>query len=148
MTIPVAISAPNVRPRRSLVALAVPALTVAIGALHALPFRHVLATTKFVTGKAGRAATTSEAEEITTAIRMVAAWWPGRAACLETSIATAWLAALRGTAVTWNHGARTAPYEFHAWIAADGTPVAEPPTTLAYQPLITIAPTSTRGEPQ
>lgn len=148
MTIPVAITPPSVRPRRALRAAASPCLLAAITALRVLPFRRVLATTRFLTVKARRVATAEEAEEILAAVRQTASWWPGRAACLETSVAAAWLAALRGTAVSWHHGARTAPYAFHAWISVNGTPIAEPPTTLAYLPLVTIDPDPARGAAQ
>lgn len=42
-------------------------------------------------------------------------WWPGRIACLETSLATVVAAALTGHRARWVLGARFLPHAAHAW---------------------------------
>ncbi|MBE1877753.1 lasso peptide biosynthesis B2 protein [Myceligenerans pegani] len=38
----------------------------------------------------------------------------------------------------WCHGVAPAPVQFHAWIEVDGSPIAEPPSTSSFTPLLTI----------
>jgi hypothetical protein len=113
-------------------------MLLTIAALRATPLRFVLSATRYLNEHAPRAATRDEAHAILHAARRAASYWPGRAACLETSLTATWLAALTGHAVTWCHGFRTQPYEFHAWIEADGQPVAEPSTTSTLATTLTI----------
>ncbi|GAA1874287.1 lasso peptide biosynthesis B2 protein [Myceligenerans crystallogenes] len=113
-------------------------LLVTIAALRAAPLRIVLAVTRRLTEHAPHAATRDEARAIVHAARRAASRWPGRAACLETSLTAAWLAAFTGRSVTWCHGLRTQPYEFHAWIQVDDEPVAEPATTSTLITTMTI----------
>ncbi|MFC4508473.1 MULTISPECIES: lasso peptide biosynthesis B2 protein [Streptomyces] len=47
------------------------------------------------------------------------AWWPGRIACLEVSLATVLTIALRGRRAHWIIGARRLPNEAHAWVWTD-----------------------------
>jgi protein-L-isoaspartate(D-aspartate) O-methyltransferase len=49
---------------------------------------------------------------------MAGRWFPGRAACLENSLAAVLAAAARGQVVDWCIGARFAPFASHAWQAA------------------------------
>lgn len=51
---------------------------------------------------------------------------PGRAACLETSLAATLTAAARGRRVHWCLGARSAPFATHAWIETAAGPAGEP----------------------
>ncbi|MEU6404869.1 lasso peptide biosynthesis B2 protein [Streptomyces sp. NPDC046985] len=44
------------------------------------------------------------------------AWWPGRIACMEVSLATVLTVALRGRRAHWILGARRMPNEAHAWV--------------------------------
>ncbi|WP_327233896.1 lasso peptide biosynthesis B2 protein [Streptomyces sp. NBC_01317] len=48
------------------------------------------------------------------------AWWPGRIACMEMSLATVLAAALCGRRVHWVLGARPLPNEAHAWVVVEG----------------------------
>ncbi|MGW6238379.1 lasso peptide biosynthesis B2 protein [Streptomyces sp. NPDC055094] len=48
------------------------------------------------------------------------AWWPGRIACMEVSLATVLAAALCGRRVHWVLGARPLPNEAHAWVVVEG----------------------------
>ncbi|MEU0334602.1 lasso peptide biosynthesis B2 protein [Streptomyces sp. NPDC006193] len=57
------------------------------------------------------------------AVRQAAARYPGRAACLETSLAALMTLALRRRRVVWCIGTAVDPYRFHAWIEARGVPI-------------------------
>lgn len=59
-------------------------------------------------------------------VRRSARWFPGRAACLENSLAAALAALLTRRSVDWCIGARLMPYAAHAWIEVEGAPVGEP----------------------
>ncbi|MFC9222993.1 lasso peptide biosynthesis B2 protein [Streptomyces hygroscopicus] len=54
--------------------------------------------------------------------RHTARWWPGRAACMETSLGAVLAAALLGRRLDWCLGARFAPppVEYHAWAELPG----------------------------
>lgn len=55
------------------------------------------------------------------------AWWPGRTACLETSLTLVKAAALAGQRLHGCLGARFDPPATHAWAqTTTGTPVGEP----------------------
>lgn len=73
-----------------------------------------------------RDATPEEAETAALTARSAGRWFPGRAACLENSLAAVLTAAARGRAVDWCIGARLAPYASHAWIQTRGRPAGEP----------------------
>ncbi|MFJ5100471.1 lasso peptide biosynthesis B2 protein [Streptomyces sp. NPDC088554] len=77
------------------------------------------------------AATPSQAEAAVVAVRYAGWYSPGRTACLEESAAAALLLASRRRAVIWCHGIASDPVRLHAWVqTVDGSPVAEPPSTL------------------
>ncbi|MED7952865.1 lasso peptide biosynthesis B2 protein [Kitasatospora sp. NPDC058201] len=85
------------------------------------------------------AATPEQAKAAVLAVR--AAGWhsPARTACLEESVATVLLLATRRLAVTWCHGVAADPVRLHAWVQTeDGAPVAEPSSTGAYTPVLTL----------
>ncbi|WP_454860785.1 lasso peptide biosynthesis B2 protein [Promicromonospora soli] len=113
-------------------------LVLVIATLRLLPFRVALAATRHLNGRAREVATSDEALAVVRAARLAAAWWPGRAACLEISLTATWLAALRGRALGWCHGVQVHPYTFHAWVEADGVPVDEPATTSLFLRTMTI----------
>ncbi|MBT2409625.1 lasso peptide biosynthesis B2 protein [Streptomyces sp. ISL-12] len=48
--------------------------------------------------------------------RIRPAWWPGRIACMEVSLATVVTIALRGRRAHWVIGSRRMPNEAHAWV--------------------------------
>ena len=52
--------------------------------------------------------------------------------CLQRSVATALLCRTFGTWPEWCVGVRTLPFQAHAWVAVDGTPVGEEINDLAY----------------
>lgn len=127
MAVPAARSVPRVMQLQ-----AATLIVVVIACMRLLPFRAVHGMTTRLNRLPGKPADHTAALMIVAAVRHAASWWPGRAACLETSLAATWLAALRGQPVTWCHGVRPHPYTFHAWVEADQTPVDEPATTRAY----------------
>ncbi|WP_344585035.1 lasso peptide biosynthesis B2 protein [Streptomyces lunalinharesii] len=50
------------------------------------------------------------------------AWWSGRLACMEVSLATILVVAACGRRAHWVHGSRPLPNEAHAWVqTATGT---------------------------
>ncbi|KIF74969.1 hypothetical protein QR77_15430 [Streptomyces sp. 150FB] len=85
-----------------------------------------------------RPATPGQATAAVLAVR--AAGWhsPVRTACLEESAAAVLLLAARRLSVTWCHGIAADPVRLHAWVQTEGGQVAEPDSTLAYTPVLTI----------
>jgi Transglutaminase-like superfamily/Coenzyme PQQ synthesis protein D (PqqD) len=57
------------------------------------------------------------------AVRRAARWYPGRAACLERSLAAVLLAIAVRRRLDWCLGAVPDPYRFHAWVAVAGDAV-------------------------
>ncbi|WP_433701333.1 lasso peptide biosynthesis B2 protein [Nocardiopsis sp. CA-288880] len=91
-----------------------------------LPLKHSVATLTALKSRTRTPASSSEAADAVAAARSAARWYPGRAACLELSLAAALTAILMRRAVDWIIGARMMPYAAHAWIEAQGTPIGEP----------------------
>ncbi len=90
------------------------------------PLEHSVAFVEKLKRRTVRPATREEAEAFVAAVRRSAHWFPGRAACLENSLAVALAALLTRRFVDWCIGARLMPYAAHAWIEVEGTPVGEP----------------------
>jgi hypothetical protein len=67
------------------------------------------------------------AASIVGAVRSAGAWWPGRAACLETSLAASLAAVALGYRLSWCLGVRflPPPRVYHAWVETTAGPVAE-----------------------
>ena len=72
-----------------------------------------------------RTATSGQATVAVTAVSRAARYYPGRAACLEQSLAAVLLSAVRRRRLDWCLGSASDPYRFHAWVEADGRPVPE-----------------------
>ncbi|MFB7635645.1 lasso peptide biosynthesis B2 protein [Streptomyces sp. NPDC056149] len=86
-----------------------------------------------------RPATHDQAEAAVHAVRRASWYSPARTACLEESAATVLFLASRRLSVTWCHGVAPDPVRLHAWVQTDdGAPAAEPPSTHAYTPALTI----------
>ena len=102
------------------------ALLVAVGLLRCAPLRPVLAAARTAKRLCRVPATRSEANAAVAARTWAARYFPGRAACLELSLAAFLAAAARGRAVDWCIGCRFAPCESHAWIEVEGRTVGEP----------------------
>ncbi|MET7600834.1 lasso peptide biosynthesis B2 protein [Streptomyces sp. NPDC004082] len=73
-----------------------------------------------------REATPEQASASLAAVRHAAQWYPGRAACLELSLATLGMLALTGRRAMWCIGTADDPYRFHAWVEAQGVAIASP----------------------
>lgn len=144
----VTMAAPHVvRTPRSESALAFLVLVLVIAVLRLLPLRVALVATSYLNVRGREPATSDEAHALVRTARRAAAWWPGRAACLEISLTATWLAVLRGRAVEWCHGVQVHPYTFHAWVQADGVPVDEPVTTSSFLRTMTIPARTRRSHP-
>ncbi|WP_240649585.1 lasso peptide biosynthesis B2 protein [Streptomyces sp. Z26] len=84
-------------------------------------------------------ATPAQATAAVLAVRHACWYSPVRTACLEESAAAVVLLAARRLSVTWCHGVAPDPIRLHAWVETEnGTPVAEPASTLTYTPALTI----------
>jgi len=68
------------------------------------------------------------------AARAAGVWWPGRAACLETSLAASLAAAAQGYRLSWCLGVRflPPPRVHHAWVETASGPTGEPETALPH----------------
>jgi hypothetical protein len=58
-------------------------------------------------------------------VAVVAAFFPGRALCLEQSLALYWLLRRRGAAARLRVGVHPAPFMAHAWVEYGGAPINE-----------------------
>ncbi|MFJ7423808.1 lasso peptide biosynthesis B2 protein [Streptomyces uncialis] len=132
--------APAARPALRYRAAAGIGLGAALLLLRILPFRHVARTAGTAGALPGRPARVEEAEALLAGVRALGAWWPGRVACLEESLAVHLAAALTGRPVRWVLGARFAPRGAHAWVVADGHVIGqdENDRLWPYLPVLTI----------
>ncbi|MGW7579247.1 lasso peptide biosynthesis B2 protein [Streptomyces sp. NPDC054765] len=93
-----------------------------------LPFRHIARAVRFARRTGRRPLTAAQAEALVEAVRHTSRLWPGRAACMETSLGAVLAAALLGRRLHWCVGVRFSlpPVEYHAWaeLPEDG-PVGE-----------------------
>lgn len=93
-----------------------------------LPFRHTVRMARWARRAGRRPLTEDRASTLVAAVRHTGRWWPGRVACLETSLGAILAAALLGRNLTWCLGARfnPPPTEYHAWAHLPGTgPIGE-----------------------
>ncbi|MFE9244413.1 lasso peptide biosynthesis B2 protein [Nocardiopsis sp. NPDC006938] len=123
--------------------VAAPALVVVLAVLSAgrttTRMARLVRLLTWATRRAARQATVEQASSIVHAVRRVGRLAPGRVACLEESAAASLALAACGRTVTWRHGVAADPIRLHAWVETDGqSPVAEPPSTARYTPLLTI----------
>lgn len=73
-----------------------------------------------------RPALRRETERHILAVRWASRAYPGRAACLEVSLAACCASAWTWRMPTWCVGVRFKPVAQHAWVQVDGIPVSEP----------------------
>ncbi|MEU8794557.1 lasso peptide biosynthesis B2 protein [Streptomyces sp. NPDC048643] len=73
-----------------------------------------------------REATPLQATASLRAVRRATHLYPGRAACLELSLATIAVLAFAGRRAVWCIGTADDPYRFHAWVEAQGVPITSP----------------------
>jgi hypothetical protein len=75
------------------------------------------------------------------AVALAAALYPGRALCLERSLALFYLARQAGIPVTYHHGVETLPFSAHAWVEYEGRVVNDVPEhVLMYRRLPQVCP--------
>ncbi|MFG2635652.1 lasso peptide biosynthesis B2 protein [Streptomyces sp. NPDC048362] len=92
-----------------------------------LPFRTLLRVVDWTERRwCRREATVEHGEAALGAVRRAAALYPGRAACLEDSLASLMTLALRGRRAVWCIGTAVDPCRFHAWIETRGIPITAP----------------------
>lgn len=72
------------------------------------------------------------AEQLVVAVQQAARRFPGRAACLEVSLAAVLWSAVRRRRLDWCLGAVADPYRFHAWVECEGAPVTASVATSRY----------------
>ncbi|WP_017623645.1 lasso peptide biosynthesis B2 protein [Nocardiopsis chromatogenes] len=106
-------------------ATAMVGFVIALAALRLFPLRVCLALARAGAVVTPRFAGTEEAEMILAALDRVARHYPGRAACLENSLAAHLTGVLLRRRFTWCIGSRFSPCEPHAWVEAQGRPVRE-----------------------
>lgn len=87
-----------------------------------LPFRHTCGAVRIVRRLGRRPVEAARAEALVEGVRHAARWWPGRAACMETSLGAVLAAAVLGNRLNWCLGVRFAPppVEYHAWTELPG----------------------------
>lgn len=139
---PAGINRPPRAPRRSAITAAAAlasVLAIRRAGHEATAMHRVTATLAAVTSIRRHAATTAQVNAAVLAVRHVGWHSPGRTACLEESAAAVLLLASRRLAVMWCHGVAPDPVRLHAWVqTVDAIPVGEPPSTLAFTPVLTI----------
>ncbi|TXL83968.1 lasso peptide biosynthesis B2 protein [Streptomyces sp. IB2014 016-6] len=117
------------------------ALTVAFAATRhgRTGIRHAITLLSASTARTVRPATPEQATRAVNAVRRAGWYSPGRTACLEESVAGVLLLGSRRLSVRWCHGIAPDPIRLHAWVQTmDGADVAEPSSTRAYTPVLTI----------
>ncbi|MGW4042926.1 lasso peptide biosynthesis B2 protein [Streptomyces sp. NPDC004721] len=87
-----------------------------------LPFRYTVRAARLARRFGRCELDRAGAEALVSAVRHAARLWPGRAACMETSLGSMLAAALLGLRLDWCLGARFSPppVEYHAWAALPG----------------------------
>lgn len=103
-----------------------------------LPFRATYRILRLTRSWCRTAPAQQQAESIVAAVHRAARWYPGRAACLELSVAAVLLAALYGRRLDWCLGAAADPYRFHAWVETGGSPVAGPNESAEQAPFVRV----------
>ncbi|MFB6726350.1 lasso peptide biosynthesis B2 protein [Kribbella sp. NPDC056345] len=108
---------------------AIPMLGIANLLARRAPLRLTLAIVRTLKAATRRRPLSRErAEAIIAARDWAADHFPGRSACMESSLTAVLLAASTGHCVEWCIGCRFSPAESHAWIEVDQRPVGEPDT--------------------
>lgn len=122
------------------------AMAAAVVLLRCAPIRVSIAAARLVARVPLRPAEPEAADRLFAAVRRAAGAWPGRAACLEESLACYFAAALRGRGMAWVIGARTAPAGAHAWNETDSQVIGQDPgdRVWPYAPALRIQPVSRR----
>jgi hypothetical protein len=83
---------------------------------------------------ARRVASQADGRASVAAVERMSKYAPVRIACMEISLASVLLCALRGRALDWCFGHSADPIAFHSWVEANGEPVLDP----ADEPIATL----------
>lgn len=119
-------SAPRVR-APSLPACALSLLAVKLGLKLAGFGRTFAAANRLVRDRGCESATPLVLAEAARGVALVAAFYPGRALCLEQSLTLWWLLRRRGVDAELRLGVQPYPFGAHAWVEHGGEPVNENP---------------------
>lgn len=125
MSSPMALPSPGVGPRPRHRCAGLLGFLLAVAVLR-LPLKHGVAFVEMFKLRVTRPATMGEAQTRVAVALRAARWFPGRAACLENSLAATLTCLLTGRSVDWCIGVRLMPYAAHAWIEVEGVPIGEP----------------------
>ncbi|MGW1433549.1 lasso peptide biosynthesis B2 protein [Streptomyces sp. NPDC002431] len=112
MTVMVPSARPTAPLRDRLVATVALALSLAVTRC---PLRWQIAAVRLLVGRFPHARLTRLDALYTAVLAVMPAWWPGRIACMEISLATVIATALTGRRAHWVLGARFLPDGAHAW---------------------------------
>jgi hypothetical protein len=93
--------------------------------LKLLGFRRSIAITKRIAARFSTAERAGSAEEAARTVAMAAALFPGRAVCLEQSIALYLVLRRRGFPAQLRIGVQPYPFRAHAWVELDQRPIFE-----------------------
>lgn len=129
------------RPRWPRTWLALWVLLAACLVVRCSPFRYQLALVRATRRWCRRPADSGEAAVAVAAVSWAVRRYPGRAACLERSLAAVLLAAASRRRLDWCLGAVADPYRFHAWVETEGHPVSawdDPSSPFGYIRLISV----------
>jgi hypothetical protein len=116
------------RPPLADAATAVAALIAASVVLRVAPLRLTLVLARTARACTREPSTSQEAQRAVAAHDWATRYFPGRAACLERSLAVFLASCSRRRRVAWCIGARFDPCESHAWIEVEGRAIGEPDT--------------------
>lgn len=125
MSIPMTLGETPVRPHLVRVVAATVGVCLAVALLRCLPFRVVLIMARGMKAPTWRAGGRAELQRIIAARDWAVSWFPGRATCLDQSLAAFLSCVFAGIKVDWCIGCRFGPCESHAWIEHDDHPIGE-----------------------
>lgn len=100
------------------------AVVAARVALKLLGFRRTVRIAQRITGRVGRAVTATPLE-LARRVAGAAAFFPGRARCLEQAVALYVVLRRAGHPAALRIGVQPVPFRAHAWIELDGEPLFE-----------------------
>ena len=90
---------------------------------------------------AHRPATMSEGLAVLKAVHAVSRWFPWRVACMELSLTTVLMGAVRGRELDWCFGHSRDPLTFHSWVETQGVVVQhddDEPVAATYQRVLAV----------